>query len=360
MLYPVPQGLRRFILNSPLSDGDQLIDDPQISVVRYPAPRWRKSSSDSLLSIGKYGALEIEKIEGANGRTDVLLAEGWSAAIWATELGRRVKLPVVIVEHSNSLINPALQKDIFIRERYFGAVREAAHFCVVSPALRRWVLAMCEDNTELDPIVVGDLVDTDFFIPCRNKRPSGRFEIVTVTSKSQQKDVGTFIRAIAHARSIKAHFVPHAWIVGLDEETKRNYDQLCLSLGVSDIVEIGQGRWSRSDVLRAIQRADVFVSSSISETFGIAIAEALACGVRVAATRSGGAEFILGEDSPFLVEVRDPVALASKIIEIAHGTIPFNPHHSRKTIIQRFGEEAFLARMMKILESAINMHKKGH
>ena len=49
----------------------------------------------------------------------------------------------------------------------------------------------------------------------------------------------------------------------------------------------------RSDVSRILNNLDVFVLSSHTEGFSIACIEAMACGVPVVATRSGGPEQIL-------------------------------------------------------------------
>ncbi|MEP6705469.1 MAG: glycosyltransferase family 4 protein, partial [Acidobacteriota bacterium] len=60
---------------------------------------------------------------------------------------------------------------------------------------------------------------------------------------------------------------------------------------------------------------DVFVSPSHSESFGLAILEAMIRGTPVVATATEGARELLGSDEP-LVPIRDPVKLASCICDI--------------------------------------------
>jgi len=108
-----------------------------------------------------------------------------------------------------------------------------------------------------------------------------------------------------------------------------------------------------------MRESDVFVSSSITETFGVVMAEALACGLPVVATRSGGAEYILGEGSPFLVEPCDPEALAQTICAVADGAMPFDPDEAAQSIIDRFGTTAFAARMTRVLDEAIRRPPVG-
>ncbi len=60
---------------------------------------------------------------------------------------------------------------------------------------------------------------------------------------------------------------------------------------------------------------DVFVSPSRSESFGLAILEAVACGVPVVATETDGAKQLLGING-HLVPIEDAVALARTIITV--------------------------------------------
>jgi glycosyltransferase involved in cell wall biosynthesis len=63
-----------------------------------------------------------------------------------------------------------------------------------------------------------------------------------------------------------------------------------------------------------LQALDIFVSPSHSESFGLAILEAMAAGRAVVATETGGAKELLG--STALVPVEDPVKLASAVCRL--------------------------------------------
>lgn len=352
ILHPVGQGIRHFLFQAPVPLGRQLLNNPPVTIVRYPIYRWRCSSKVQMLSIGKYGAQAIEEIEKGQGKVDVLLAQGWAGACWAMEWGRRRHLPVVIVEHVNPMIDPTLQNDAFLQQAYRNAVIKSTVFCVVSDALRRWVLTYIMD-TQLNPIVVGNLINTDVFTPKMSKTTSKEFRIVTVASSAQIKDMETFIKAIAYVRQTDAKLSIKSQIIGSQSPASERYRLLCSRLGIPDVIKVSDGQRPRAEVLSSMQNADLFVSSSINETFGIVMAEALACETPVVATRSGGAEFILGESSHFLVEVRDPIALGSKIIDVLRGRVSFDAARSRQDIVRRFGRPAFEQRMIRILQTAI-------
>lgn len=74
----------------------------------------------------------------------------------------------------------------------------------------------------------------------------------------------------------------------------------------------------RTDVADLLPEFDVYALSSTTEGFSIACIEAMACGVPVVATRSGGPEEIIEQGrSGLLVPVNDSAALADSIHRIA-------------------------------------------
>jgi glycosyltransferase involved in cell wall biosynthesis len=66
------------------------------------------------------------------------------------------------------------------------------------------------------------------------------------------------------------------------------------------------------DISPLLAAADIFVSPSHSESFGLAILDAMAAGTAVIATATDGAKELIPDDNA-IVPVRDPIALAEKI-----------------------------------------------
>lgn len=74
----------------------------------------------------------------------------------------------------------------------------------------------------------------------------------------------------------------------------------------------------RTDTRRILSGLDVFVQSSTSEGFSIAIVEAMACSLPVVATRSGGPEEILThERDALMVDTEAPEQLAAAVERLA-------------------------------------------
>jgi glycosyltransferase involved in cell wall biosynthesis len=67
------------------------------------------------------------------------------------------------------------------------------------------------------------------------------------------------------------------------------------------------------------QQADIFVLPSISESCGLALLEAMSCGLPVVVTKVGGmVEHVQDEINGIVVPPRDPHALAAAIRRLAH------------------------------------------
>jgi glycosyltransferase involved in cell wall biosynthesis len=294
----------------------------------------------------------ISGFHSAGWTPDVILAHSTAwAGVLATRAGEAFGLPVVIVEHSC----PWLLDQYTPPQRAMirTALAKAITVCAVSPALRRLMLAH-ELPESIHWEVVGNLVDEGVFFPASEDRASegvGEYRILTVAARTAKKDVGTLFKAVARARAQRPDLRLAVRAVGDERGVGPSFTQLAADNGIGDIVAVDAGL-SRAETAVAMRESDLFVSPSIAETFGIVMAEALACGIPVVATRSGGAEYILGEGSPFLVEPREPEALAAKMLDVIDGAQPFDSRVASCHVIDRFGTRAFGARMTGVLDEA--------
>jgi glycosyltransferase involved in cell wall biosynthesis len=89
-------------------------------------------------------------------------------------------------------------------------------------------------------------------------------------------------------------------------------------LGISEAVDF-LGQRQPAEIPDVLAGFDVFVQASNWEAFGIAIVEAMACGLPVVATEVEGVLDILDDGvNGFLVPPRDPKALAQRILSLLH------------------------------------------
>lgn len=115
----------------------------------------------------------------------------------------------------------------------------------------------------------------------------------------------------------------------------------------------------RTDVPNVLRALDAFVLSSSSEGFSIACCEAMAAGVPVVATRSGGPEQILDAGAcGILAPVADPAALADGIIRLARSPSERLrlSHLARERVATNYGLDTMLARYSNLLLSCSSEH----
>jgi glycosyltransferase involved in cell wall biosynthesis len=148
----------------------------------------------------------------------------------------------------------------------------------------------------------------------RWKLPEDSLLVGTVGELTPLKGQEEFWRAATHVliRYPAVHFV----IAGIDhsrgEEHRRSIEQLIEELQLSERVRlIG---WIE-DLAQLYCGLDVFVSASHTESFGLAIAEAMASGTAVVATASEGArELIHSGETGLLVPIGEVNKLAAAIL----------------------------------------------
>lgn len=125
-----------------------------------------------------------------------------------------------------------------------------------------------------------------------------------------------FVRAAAQIvkKFPEAQFVLAGVDTSASGEVRKQLEKLVNELGLRDCFYfLG---WV-DDAERLLCAMDVFVSASETESFGLAIVEAMAAGTAVVATRTEGAqEVIEHEKTGLLVPIGDVEAIASNVIEL--------------------------------------------
>jgi len=178
-----------------------------------------------------------------------------------------------------------------------------------------------------------------------------------VATLSPNKGIHDAIRAFAKARASIEH--PVQLSIGGGEKTghagyRKELEQLAASLGVAEQVQF-LGALSRTEVRNAMWRANTFVLSSYVETFGVVVIEAMATGLPVVATRSGGPEEIVSPNTGWLTEPGDVSGLAEALIE-AYGQwdeMSARASEIRDEAVAKYGEKVVVEQLRGIYESVL-------
>ena len=137
--------------------------------------------------------------------------------------------------------------------------------------------------------------------------------IGTVGRLNWAKDQASLIRAFRSVR--EAHLDAALVLIG-DGELRETLRACAFDEGVAGCVHF---LGDRNDVRELLQGMDLFVLSSITEGYSMALLEACATGLPIVATDVGGnAEIIADEATGRLVPACDPPALAEAMIGMLH------------------------------------------
>ncbi|HET9457976.1 MAG TPA: glycosyltransferase, partial [Candidatus Limnocylindrales bacterium] len=269
----------------------------------------------------------------------------------AVALADRLGWPLVVTEHSSFVAkivsNPA-QRDAYAR-----TLRRAHRTLAVSEMLAGELRAAFPD--EADRIeVLPNAVPLDHFEP---GDPAARVpdELLFVGYRKATKGIENLLRAVAAARdrrpSIRLRLLGRA----PDIPTEARWLDLVEKLGLIGFVTF-EDPVDRAGIGAAMRRASLFVHPSPRETFGVVAVEALASGLPVVATDSGGVTEILGPDPGALgaiVPIDDPAALATAIVEALERRETFEPEALRAAVERRFGAVFVAERLLVVYREAL-------
>jgi glycogen(starch) synthase len=270
----------------------------------------------------------------------------------AVTLADALDRPLVITEHS-SFVDRLLAQPA-VRERYVAAVNRAAMVIVVSRTLARELVAAIPE-LGAKHVVIPNAVAVDAFTPAplAGRRPD---ELLFVGYLKETKGIETLLAAVARLRTTRPEITLRCIGGSPTAEIGARWEREARGLGIADVVRFDPAA-DRAGVAEAMARAWLFVHPSPRETFGVVAAEALASGLPVVATDSGGVTEILGDDPARLgavVPPRDPEALAAAIDATLARRESFDPAVLREAVVARFGGTAVAGRLVELYSTVLD------
>lgn len=256
------------------------------------------------------------------------LPDGLAAAALADSVG----VPLLTTEHDSA--TPDRLTDPGMAAAYRSLIAPRRAVVAVSAALAGRIsaqLGLASGEIGVVPNVLP--IDTFDWDPARARDPD---ELLWVGARKESKGIATLLRAFAiiHAErpSLRLRLIGRPATVAEEHRLVT----LAEDLRISAVVRF-EPPTNRAGVAAAMARAGLFVHPSPWETFGMVAAEALAMGLPVAATPSGGVEEILGSDGRFGTIARDhePASLAGAIGDALDRRAALEPASLRAHVAER-------------------------
>jgi glycosyltransferase involved in cell wall biosynthesis len=278
------------------------------------------------------------------------------SSMWAGLAAARIKqrwgTPYVITEHRGRFTGEGQMAQKLIKDWHkpllAEAFDEAKHIVSVSASLHDKIKEISpQSSNKLS--VIPNMTDTDFFVPAGHKSSQDKiFRFLCVTHLEHLKGIDVLLHAFAGLQTSKAQ-ASRLVIAGSGVERAR-LETLCDSLGLKDKV-VFTDRLSRKEVLKQMQDADALVLPSRFEAFGVVLIEAMACGLPVIATNSGGPGDIVKHDTGMMCKPGNADDLMGAMQQMINHHHDYDRQKIRLHCLERYSREAVSAQYVKLYQS---------
>lgn len=167
---------------------------------------------------------------------------------------------------------------------------------------------------ELEMGVIHNGIDSNVFYPegVARKRANNQIKLICVSRLLERKGIQYLLQALADIRKENISLE----IVG-EGSFEANLKAMTLELELTQRVHFA-GYCPRQELYKLYNQSDIFVLPSLTESFGLVFAEAMACGLPIIGTRVGGIpEIVLDNDNGILVPPHNVEALKEAILSLA-------------------------------------------
>lgn len=277
-------------------------------------------------------------------KIDIVQSHLFGSNVYCSLAGLICGVPVISVFHGAVDVNPSSK---LLRTKFRILNRGSAKVVCVSQSLSATLLKSGM-LARAKSVVIYNGIDTHLFRPQRHHHLRDQFglaaaDIVIGAMGNIRRPKGYDVLLRAAALLVKKS--PRYKFMIAGDGSGRLYEDLLKlreDLGLkAHVFFLG----FQEDVARVLNNFDIFLLSSTTEGFSIATIEAMACGLPVVVTRSGGPEEIVSHDeNGLLVDVASAPQIADAIELIVHDPAlkARLVQKARAHVVARFGMDAML------------------
>ena len=306
----------------------------------------------NLLYYFLYAHLASRVIAKSWGRQDLTHAVVFARPVVQAWLTRQRKgIPFLVSEHwSGFATGEFRKKSSFYKSVVRFLAGRAGRIIVVSDFLRS---RMISENVTARYEVVPNIVDPALVLPSPQDSPLIRI-LVVADLVDEIKNVSAVIRAFHSLASSQPNAILQ--IIG-DGPDRSRLETLTGETGLLDKKIFFHGRMDNVEVYKYLSECSFLVMNSKLETFSLICAEALCCGKPVVATRCGGPESFLSDETGMLIEPGNEVQLTEAIQKMILQFRKYNPEKLRLFATDHFSAERIGKMYLDIYQNLLSTGK---
>jgi glycosyltransferase involved in cell wall biosynthesis len=272
----------------------------------------------------------------------------FDAGIWANRYCESHNIPYITTEH-NPISIYKLTKENY--KSIKKVLSQSQNNLVVSKDLIR---QFAINGLFFDFTPIGNLVSEKVFFISK-ERQTKTIHFVTNGAYCSIKDQKTILDALLMIDKINQP-ITFSWI-GFNAWGVDNYSEIQSLIDNYNFRNIAVKLiplLNRHEVAKILNDADVFLLSSIAETFNVSVLEALACGKPVITTQCGGINEMITSENGFIIEIKGSNEMAIIMEGFINNKYVFNSEAISKKAISLFGEASFKKKLLSIYSNAIS------
>lgn len=275
----------------------------------------------------------------------VCYSAGFAAAFYKKICS--LHLPLVITEHMSYISK--YNSKFYNRWLFKYAYHKADLVIPVSKALEKEMRGM---NFKFSSIVVGNVVNNDIWVRQNTKVHKNEYNAVFVGLMSRNRVKGIeylllgFSKFIRNNGKYNSNVKLKLHLAG-DGELLEEYRKMTKDLGIEGMV-VFHGRLNRKELGDLMNTCDFLIVSSIKETFGSVLIEAMSVGIPVISTKCGGPEDFVNDKVGILVEPKSADAIEAGIRKMINNFDSFDSEYIKTYAIDNFGSEAIGNKLKKM------------
>lgn len=328
--------------------GVDIENDFGVNTYRYKGIRFVPGLNNTINKVTwvNRGLKLFEKYVKENGFPDLIHVQSiLYAGVLALEINKKYNIPFIVTEHT-SLFHRNLisQKNIKLSLK---VAKAAKYRIAVSQEFAKLMKKILKSEEEW--MVIPNIVEETFFKYSYDYLEGRDFNFINIARLVEGKRHIDLINAFNEA--YKIHKNLNLLIGGagpLEIILKNKVKELNLEHKVKFL-----GLLSRDEVIRSISKSHVYVQTSEYETFGIALAEALALGKPIVTTLCGGANDIVNNINGIGVPPKDIELIAKSMLDIYNNYNNYDRKLIREDAYSKFSQERINQKIIEIYSKAI-------
>jgi glycosyltransferase involved in cell wall biosynthesis len=269
----------------------------------------------------------------------------YPAGFLGTIIQKRKEIPCVLTEHS--WINKYFRSRIH-RLCVLYTLKHASAVVSVSQALKDDMNHYCKRQI----CVIPNVIEMKKFSVSGTLKKDNKLNIGILGGMGNyRKGLDILIRAVSFLNDLE--LTVH---IGGDGKLLSRFKDLAKELDVAGRC-IFYGEIKPESVQDFYSKLDVYVLPSRDETFGVVVVEAMASGLPVIATRCGGPEEIITEETGVLVEKENPQEFARAIRSVAGNPGSYNREAIRNYVLKKYSPDIFAASISEVYQELLRNTK---